>query len=65
MGKEQKGKGDGPEDKGQEVVQNGRQRTGSGRGVTLMKIGGKVGIYHDKITSSRDATSVTGNPERQ
>lgn len=65
MGKEEKGKGGGPEDKGQEVVQKGKQRTGSGRGVTLMKIGGKVVIYNDKITSSRDATSVTGNPERQ
>lgn len=34
MGKEEKGKGDGPEDKEQEVVQKGKQRTGRGRGVT-------------------------------
>lgn len=42
MGKEEKGKGDGPEDKRQEVVQKGKQRTGRGRGVTLMKIGGDI-----------------------
>lgn len=64
MGKGKEGKGDGPEDKGQDVVQKKEEED---RKEERIHIHGDKRLNRDKteITSSREAPSVTGNPGRQ